>query len=82
MSRTCRPLRGAVGATRFSIIGRGYGVPAAIQFAAREPERVDRLLFFGGYADGKRYYEETEFGRIADALHDVTEQQGNSCRKQ
>jgi len=70
-----RAVAAAVGAERFSLIARLYGVPPAIQFAAQFPERVDRLLIFGGYADGRRYYEETEFGQMADALRDVTEPQ-------
>src|SRR5688572_21364654 len=52
-------------AARVSIVARLYGVPTAIQFTASSPDRVDRLLLFGGYADGKRYYEESEFGQLA-----------------
>jgi pimeloyl-ACP methyl ester carboxylesterase/DNA-binding CsgD family transcriptional regulator len=35
-----------------SLIGGSAGGCAAIEFAARFPERVDRLLLYGAYADG------------------------------
>ena len=37
---------------KVSLIGGSSGGCAAISFAARYPERVDRLLLYGAYADG------------------------------
>jgi pimeloyl-ACP methyl ester carboxylesterase/DNA-binding CsgD family transcriptional regulator len=37
---------------RVSLVGGSSGSCAAIAFAARFPERVDRLLLYGAYADG------------------------------
>jgi pimeloyl-ACP methyl ester carboxylesterase/DNA-binding CsgD family transcriptional regulator len=37
---------------RVSLVGGSAGGCAAIAFAARYPERVDRLLLYGAYADG------------------------------
>jgi pimeloyl-ACP methyl ester carboxylesterase/DNA-binding CsgD family transcriptional regulator len=37
---------------RVSLVGGSSGGCAAIAFAARFPERVDRLLLYGAYADG------------------------------
>ncbi len=37
---------------RVTLIGGSSGGCAAITFAARFPERVDRLLLYGAYADG------------------------------
>lgn len=43
----------AVGATTFSGISLSGGVHSAIHFAARYPERLDRLIIVGGYAEGR-----------------------------
>src|SRR3954453_8234781 len=37
---------------RVSLVGGSSGGGAAIAFSARFPERVDRLLLYGAYADG------------------------------
>jgi DNA-binding winged helix-turn-helix (wHTH) protein/pimeloyl-ACP methyl ester carboxylesterase len=38
---------------RFSLLGLSQGVAAAVGFAARHPERVSRLILYGGYAQGR-----------------------------
>jgi pimeloyl-ACP methyl ester carboxylesterase/DNA-binding CsgD family transcriptional regulator len=38
---------------RFDLLGISLGVPVSIAFAARLPERVGRLVLYGGYADGR-----------------------------
>lgn len=48
-------LRAVVEATdldRVTLVGGSSGSSAAIAYAARHPERVDRLLLYGAYADG------------------------------
>ncbi|HET6449282.1 MAG TPA: alpha/beta fold hydrolase [Conexibacter sp.] len=41
-----------LGLERVALLGGSSGGNAAIAFAARFPERVDRLLLYGAYADG------------------------------
>ncbi len=41
-----------LGLERVTLLGGSSGSCAAIAFAARFPERVDRLLLYGAYADG------------------------------
>jgi pimeloyl-ACP methyl ester carboxylesterase/DNA-binding CsgD family transcriptional regulator len=43
----------ATGAERCSLIGYSFGGPAAATFAARHPERVDRLVLYATYARGR-----------------------------
>jgi pimeloyl-ACP methyl ester carboxylesterase/DNA-binding CsgD family transcriptional regulator len=41
-----------LGLERFDLLGISMGAPVAIAFATRQPERVGRLVLYGGYADG------------------------------
>ena len=43
----------ATGVERCSLIGYSFGGPAAAVFAARHPERVDRLVLYATYARGR-----------------------------
>lgn len=43
----------AAGLERFAIFGMSQGAAIAIEYAARHPERVTRLLLLGGYARGR-----------------------------
>lgn len=38
---------------RFALLGMSQGVPIAIAYAARHPERVSHLVLYGGYARGR-----------------------------
>jgi pimeloyl-ACP methyl ester carboxylesterase len=42
----------AVGLERFALFGVSQGCAAAVAFAARHPERVSRLILYGGFARG------------------------------
>jgi pimeloyl-ACP methyl ester carboxylesterase/DNA-binding CsgD family transcriptional regulator len=42
----------AVGATRLDVIGSSLGVPVAIEWVARHPQTVDRLVLYGGWVRG------------------------------
>lgn len=42
----------AAGVTRLDVIGSSLGVPVAIEWAARHPDIVDRLVLYGGWAQG------------------------------
>jgi pimeloyl-ACP methyl ester carboxylesterase/DNA-binding CsgD family transcriptional regulator len=41
-----------LGLDRVDLFGVSLGVPVSLAFAARFPERVGRLVLYGGYADG------------------------------
>jgi len=43
----------AAGLDRFSLLGICQGGPIAIEFAARQPERVEKLVLYGTYARGR-----------------------------
>jgi pimeloyl-ACP methyl ester carboxylesterase/DNA-binding CsgD family transcriptional regulator len=43
----------ALDVDRCSLIGYSWGGPAAVEFAARHPERVDRLILYSTYARGR-----------------------------
>jgi pimeloyl-ACP methyl ester carboxylesterase len=49
---TLRALLDELGLDRVSLIGGSSGSCAAVAFAAAYPERVDRLVLYGSYADG------------------------------
>ena len=42
----------ACGITRTTLIGYSFGVPPAVLFAARHPDRVRRLVLYSGFARG------------------------------
>ena len=54
----------AVGLERFSLLGISQGCPVCIAYAVRHPERVSRLVLYGGYAAGwaKRSQQDKERG--------------------
>jgi pimeloyl-ACP methyl ester carboxylesterase/DNA-binding CsgD family transcriptional regulator len=39
---------------RFDLLGISMAAPVSAAFAARHPDRVGRLVLYGGYADGRR----------------------------
>jgi pimeloyl-ACP methyl ester carboxylesterase/DNA-binding CsgD family transcriptional regulator len=43
----------AAGATRFDMLGISFGAPVAVHWAAEHPDRVDRLLLYGGWVRGR-----------------------------
>lgn len=44
----------AVGLKQFSLFGMSQGCAVSIAYAVRHPERVSRLVLYGGYARGRR----------------------------
>jgi pimeloyl-ACP methyl ester carboxylesterase/DNA-binding CsgD family transcriptional regulator len=54
---------------RFSLLAMAQGGPVAIEYAARHPERVERLLFYGSYA-GVESVETSEQDRLLDQTFD------------
>ena len=43
----------AAGADRFVLLGISQGAATAIAYTVRHPERVERLVLYGGYARGR-----------------------------
>jgi DNA-binding SARP family transcriptional activator/pimeloyl-ACP methyl ester carboxylesterase len=44
----------AAGLERFTLLGISQGCAVAVEYAVRHPERVDKLVLYGGYARGWR----------------------------
>lgn len=63
----------AMGLKRFSLFGISQGVAVAIGYAARHPERVDKLVLHGGYAQGRRR-RGAEDEEQANAFHTLIRQ--------
>jgi DNA-binding CsgD family transcriptional regulator len=57
----------AAGLDRFSLLGVSQGAAIAVAYAARHPERVDRLVLYGGYLRG-RLRRGPEATRHAEAM--------------
>lgn len=53
---------------RFTLLGVSQGAAIAIAYAVRHPERVERLVIYGGYAQGRNHRGERD---IAEALVSV-----------
>ena len=58
---------------QFSVLGTCWGGPIAIEYAARHPERVNRLILYGTYARGRlRRSDRPEEAEKARVLLDLT----------
>jgi pimeloyl-ACP methyl ester carboxylesterase/DNA-binding CsgD family transcriptional regulator len=58
---------------RFSLLGTCWGGPIAIEYAARHPERVDRLILYGTYSRGRlRWNDRPQETEKAKVLLDLT----------
>jgi pimeloyl-ACP methyl ester carboxylesterase len=58
----------AAGLETFPLIASSQGVPVALHFAAHHPERVSRLVFLGGFAQGRAKRDHQYAKEEADAL--------------
>ena len=64
----------AEGLERFSLLGISQGCAVAIAYAVRHPERVEKLVLYGGYAVGRSLrnmspQEERERTLLQDLIH-------------
>ena len=55
----------AAGVERFSLLGISQGAAIAIAYAVRHPERVEKIVLYGGYAQGRNHRGDR---RVAEAL--------------
>jgi pimeloyl-ACP methyl ester carboxylesterase/DNA-binding SARP family transcriptional activator len=58
----------ATGLTRFPIFAMSQGCPVAIEYAARHPERVSRMILFNGFARGWRHASSARFIAAGEAM--------------
>ncbi|NBC96402.1 MAG: alpha/beta fold hydrolase [Deinococcus-Thermus bacterium] len=58
----------AAGLARFPIFAASQGVPVAVAYAARAPERVSALVLYGGYAQGRALRDAPEERERAEAI--------------
>lgn len=58
----------AAGLDRFPVLAASQGVPVSIAFAARHPDRITRLVLYGGYAQGRALRQTPEDRDRADAI--------------
>jgi pimeloyl-ACP methyl ester carboxylesterase len=59
---------------RFSLFGISQGAATAISYAVRHPERVDRLILYGGYAQGRNKRGKPEEAAAAQAFVTILRQ--------
>jgi pimeloyl-ACP methyl ester carboxylesterase/DNA-binding CsgD family transcriptional regulator len=53
---------------RFTLLGISQGAAIAIAFAVRHPERVERIVLYGGYARGRNHRGERELAETLAAV--------------
>jgi pimeloyl-ACP methyl ester carboxylesterase/DNA-binding CsgD family transcriptional regulator len=57
---------------RFALVGTCWGGPIAIEYAARHPEKVNRLVLYGTYARGTQRRGSPNAGERARMMYDLT----------
>jgi pimeloyl-ACP methyl ester carboxylesterase/DNA-binding SARP family transcriptional activator len=62
----------AAGLERFPLFGMSQGCAVSVEFAVRWPERVSKLVLFGGYARGWRAFGNKKFIAESEALVTLT----------
>jgi len=58
---------------QFMLLGMSQGAAAAISYAVRHPERVSRLILYGGYSQGWALRPDSEAYRRFRAIVDLTQ---------
>lgn len=64
----------AAGIERFALLAASQGVPVALAFAVRCPERVSRLVLYGGFAQGRTVRGDAREQRNAEAILTIIRQ--------
>ncbi len=63
----------AAGLERFPLLGISQGAAVSIEYAARHPDRVSKLILFGGYTAGWRHTATPEEAKEREAVMVLTE---------
>ena len=63
----------AAGLDTFPLLGISQGAAVSVEYAARHPERVSKLILFGGYSAGWRHTAKPEEFREREAVMVLTE---------
>jgi pimeloyl-ACP methyl ester carboxylesterase len=58
----------SLGLQRFVLLGMSQGAAAAVTFAARYPQRVERLILYGAYAQGRSRRGSAEDAAVVQTL--------------
>ncbi|NDR58660.1 alpha/beta fold hydrolase [Aliiruegeria sabulilitoris] len=64
----------AAGLRRFPIFAQSQGVPVAIAYASRHPDRVSCMVLYGGYAQGRTHRETDTERQNAEAVLTIIRQ--------
>ena len=62
----------AAGVERFPLFAMSQGCAVAVDFAVRYPERVSKLILYGGYVRGWRARGDSDFAKQSEALITLT----------
>ncbi len=62
----------AAGVERFPLFAMSQGCAVAVEFAVRHPERVSKLILYGGYVSGWRVGPDSDFAAQTEALITLT----------
>jgi pimeloyl-ACP methyl ester carboxylesterase/DNA-binding CsgD family transcriptional regulator len=57
----------AAGIERFTLLGISQGAAIAMVYAVRHPERVERIVLYGGYARGRNHRGERQMAEVMRA---------------
>lgn len=57
-----------------ALLGISQGAAIALAYAAKHPEKVSRIIVYGGYAEGWRARGDPEGARFYDAIVEITSQ--------
>lgn len=64
----------AAGLDRFSIFAASQSAPVACKFAALHPERVDRMVIYGGFAQGNKVRDPASGTAMTQAMGELIRQ--------
>jgi pimeloyl-ACP methyl ester carboxylesterase/DNA-binding SARP family transcriptional activator len=62
----------AAGLERFPLLGISQGCAVSVEYAVRHPERVSKLILYGGYARGWKQHDDRDRVAETEALVQVT----------
>ena len=57
----------------FALLGISHGAAASLAYAVRHPERISRMILYGGYARGYMHRGDPDAERLYRAMHELFE---------